>query len=64
MDQVWAGGRSHALNNLLTKIIGSAELALDRVQDGVAREELAAIIALAEESALIVNAPPRRVRPD
>lgn len=47
--------RGHALNNLLCKIIGSAELALDRVGDASARSELDAIIQLAEAGALLVK---------
>jgi len=49
----------HALNNVLCKIIGSAELALDRVSDPVARAELEAIIALAEEAGRVAP----RLRP-
>lgn len=46
---------AHALNNLLCKIIGSAELALDRITDRVSRRELEAIIDLAESGARVVN---------
>lgn len=54
------GWRGHALNNLLCKIIGSAELALDRVDDAEARSELNAIIELAEAGALLVKSLVRR----
>ena len=50
-----ADWRGHALNNLLCKIVGSAELALDRVGDAEARGELDAIIQLAEAGALLVR---------
>lgn len=50
-----ADWRGHALNNLLCKIVGSAELALDRVGDPGARRELEAIIQLAEAGALLVK---------
>jgi hypothetical protein len=50
-----ADWRGHALNNLLCKIVGSAELALDRVGDPDARSELDAIIRLAEAGALLVR---------
>lgn len=54
------GGPTHALNNLLGKIIGSAELALDRVRDADTRGELEAIIAFAEEAgAVVLQARPR-----
>jgi hypothetical protein len=49
----WSG---HALNNLLGKIIGSAELALDRVCDPDVRRELEGIIQLSEAGALLVKA--------
>lgn len=49
------GGRRHALNNLLGKIIGSAELALDRVRDAEARTELESIITLAEQASVVVR---------
>jgi hypothetical protein len=42
---------AHALNNLLGKIMGSAELALDRVTDPSARAELESILALAASAA-------------
>lgn len=45
---------NHELNNLLCKIIGSAELALLRVTDSEARMELEAIIDLAETAASVV----------
>lgn len=44
----------HSLNNLLCKIVGSAELALDRVADPDARRELDAIIRLAEAGGRLV----------
>lgn len=47
---------AHAFNNLLGKIVGSAELALDRVSDPLARAELTGIIALAETAADMVEA--------
>ena len=43
------------MNNLLGKIIGSAELALDRVRDEEARGELESIIALAEEAGAVLR---------
>jgi hypothetical protein len=55
----WSG---HALNNLLCKIIGSAELALDRVRDPDARRELEGIIQLSEAGALLVKAIADRAR--
>jgi hypothetical protein len=48
--------RNHALNNLLGKIMASAELALDRVSDTQARTELSEIIELAEAGALLLRA--------
>lgn len=56
-----ADWRGHALNNLLCKIVGSAELALDRVADPDARGELDAIIQLAEAAALLVKSLVRQV---
>jgi hypothetical protein len=50
------GSPGHTLNNLLGKIMGSAELALDRVTDPEARGELEAILDLAEASAALVKA--------
>jgi len=47
---------AHRFNNLLCKIMGSAELALDRVDDPLARAELTGIIALAETAADMVDA--------
>ncbi|MDB5447774.1 MAG: hypothetical protein JWQ97_3091 [Phenylobacterium sp.] len=55
--------RRHAMNNLLGKIIGSAELALDRVADVEARRELDAIIQLAEAGALLISASGRATPP-
>lgn len=46
----------HELNNALCKIIGSAELVLDRVEDPTAREELQSIIELAEAAANLARA--------
>jgi hypothetical protein len=41
--------RRHDLNNLLGKILGAAELALDQDCPPLARQELETIIQLAEE---------------
>jgi hypothetical protein len=46
----------HALNNLFAKIMGSAELALDRASDPVVRAELEAILDLTEAAAALANA--------
>lgn len=46
----------HALNNLFAKIMGSAELALDRTTDPVVRSELEAILDLTEAAAALANA--------
>jgi hypothetical protein len=45
----------HDLKNLLGKIMGSAELALDRVSDPVACLELNAILDLSEAAARLVT---------
>ncbi len=55
MTARYADDPVHRLNNLLCKIVGSAELALDRVDDAAARSELNAIIELAEAGARLVN---------
>lgn len=52
----------HELNNLFCKIIGSAELALDRVQDPGARTELELIIELTERGAELVRTHPMTER--
>ncbi|WP_293678456.1 hypothetical protein [uncultured Phenylobacterium sp.] len=44
----------HALNNLLGKILGAAELALDHARELQLRTELETIIGLSEEGAGIV----------
>jgi hypothetical protein len=44
----------HALNNMLGKIVGGAELALDQVRVASVREELESIIRLALETGRIV----------
>jgi hypothetical protein len=44
----------HALNNLLGKILGAAELALDHARELQLRAELETIINLSEEGAAIV----------
>jgi hypothetical protein len=46
----------HALNNLLGKILGAAELALDRVTDPQAQAHLETIMALAEAGGEVVHA--------
>jgi len=47
---------SHDLNNLLGKILGAAELALDRATDPAVRAELELIADLAEEAGSLVAA--------
>jgi len=47
---------AHALNNLLGKILGTAELALDRVDDPAIRTDLRAIMDLVELAAPMVEA--------
>jgi hypothetical protein len=44
----------HALNNLLGKILGAAELALDHAHEHQVRTELETIIGLSEEGASVV----------
>lgn len=46
----------HALNNLLAKIMGAAELALDQSSDPPVRAELETIIGLAEEGGSLIAA--------
>jgi nitrogen-specific signal transduction histidine kinase len=53
----------HDLYNLLGKIMGAAELALDRVTDPAARAELNAILDMAEEAARMVTALSRTPAP-
>jgi hypothetical protein len=48
----------HELNNLLGKILGAAELAMDQPCGEPLRRELETIIALAEEGARIVARAP------
>ena len=48
-------GAAHALNNLLGKIVGAAELALDSVESPLAREEIEQVIRLAEEGAEMIG---------
>lgn len=50
-----AEGVPHALNNLLSKILGAAELALDHPIDAPVRLEIETIIGLAEEGAGLVR---------
>jgi hypothetical protein len=47
---------AHDLNNLLCKIMGSAELALDLVAEPAARAELQGILNLAEQAGQLVQA--------
>jgi len=47
--------RRHDLNNLLGKILGAAELALDHDCAPQVREELETIIRLAEEGGLMLD---------
>jgi hypothetical protein len=47
---------AHALNNVLCKILGMAELALDRAEDPAMRADLAAIMDLAELAAPMIRA--------
>lgn len=47
--------RRHELNNLLGKILGAAELALDHAHGPEIRGELEAIIRLAEEGGVLVS---------
>lgn len=49
-------GPRHALNNVLCKILGAAELALDTASEPGVRNELNLIAALAEEAAELVAA--------
>jgi hypothetical protein len=44
----------HELNNLLAKILGSAELALDHSREPAVRTELACIVQLAQEAGRVV----------
>ena len=44
----------HALNNLLGKILGAAELALDHAREPQLRAELETIMGLSEEGASVV----------
>jgi len=44
----------HALNNILGKILGAAELALDEAHQPGVRQELEIVIRLAEEAAALV----------
>lgn len=46
---------AHALNNLLCKIMGAAELALDNTQDPSMQADLHMIMTLAEEAAVMVG---------
>jgi hypothetical protein len=45
----------HELNNLLCRIMGSAELTLDRVTDKEARDELLTLILCAGEAARLLE---------
>jgi len=54
----------HALNNLLGKILGAAELALDADPGPVARAELESIITLAEEGGRMLSEWPRSFQQD
>jgi K+-sensing histidine kinase KdpD len=56
---------THDLNNVLTKILGAAELALDVAEHAGVRRELELIAALAEQGGWLVqelDAPPARKR--
>jgi signal transduction histidine kinase len=56
---------THDLNNVLTKILGAAELALDVAEHPGVRRELELIAALAEQGGWLVrelDAPPARKR--
>lgn len=46
----------HALNNALSAIAASAELALDRVEDPTVREELQVILTLVDDAAALAAA--------
>lgn len=50
--------RRHDLNNLLGKILGAAELALDEAREAGIRAELETIIRLAEEGGRLLAATP------
>lgn len=50
--------RRHDLNNLLGKILGAAELALDQASGTQLRGELETIIRLAEEGGILLAAMP------
>ena len=54
----------HALNNLLGKIMGAAELALDHAAPAPVRRELQVILHLAEEGAGLVAALPGIAPPE
>lgn len=45
----------HALNNLLTKILGAADLALIETCSPPVRSELQIIVSLAQEGAVLVT---------
>ena len=56
---------AHDLNNVLSKILGAAELALDAADHPAVRRELELIAALAEQGGGLVqelDAPPVRKR--
>jgi hypothetical protein len=46
---------AHDLNNLLAKIMGSAELALDTAMDEAARDELRRILGFAQSGVAMVR---------
>ncbi len=52
--QAPGGSAAHDLNNLLCKIMGSAELALDHANDPQVEHELRAILAHATSAAELV----------
>lgn len=61
LDEAHAAMR-HALNNLLGKILGAAELALDQDCSAEVRAELDTIIRLAEEGGQLTAAAERTER--
>ncbi len=50
-----AASAHHALNNLMCKILGTAELALDRVDDPGVQADLRLIMNLAEQAGLLLH---------
>lgn len=54
----------HALNNILGKILGSAELALDLTEDPALRAELVVIADMAEQASGLVGPLAERSSPN